>query len=316
MMPLGYLFFSGSAANKGEVTFHQWKYEATCLAKDATWPEALILQAMRRSLRGMAGDLLLNLGMKVTALEVISELDSTFGSVSTSEQLLESFFAAKQQKGESVAVWGCRLSGLAREAREAGASSSVDIQGMLRSKLFTGLTSQHVKHCVRKKFEDGEPYETLLRAARCAEEELSQEENEAAATSTQCFKGKAVHASSQLHAAQGTDHANLEKKLDELVNRIRALEDNMTAASNAAAVASLSGAEYCYKCGDPGHKKPHCPLNRDNTKKGKQKQQKQSSQAQQQPGSFSQPHGSVLQHPVPFPQHSRPYYQQPPHLPS
>jgi hypothetical protein len=93
--------FSGSKASKGEVTFHQWRYEAMCLAEDPTWPEPLIMQAIRRSLRGLAGELLLNLGMKVTVLEVIAELDSTFGNVSTSEQLMENFFSARQRKEET-----------------------------------------------------------------------------------------------------------------------------------------------------------------------------------------------------------------------
>jgi hypothetical protein len=56
-----------------------------------------------------------------------------------------------------------------------------------------------------------------------------------------------VQAFTQLRA-QGIEHNSLEKKLDELVNHIKALEENMTVVGAAAAPVALSGAEYCYEC--------------------------------------------------------------------
>jgi hypothetical protein len=77
---------------------------------------------------------------------------------------------------------------------------------------------------------------------------LDQAESEATATLSHGSNGRAVQASTQLHAAQGIDHDSLEKKLDELVNLIKALKENMTVVGAAAASVALSDAEYCYEC--------------------------------------------------------------------
>ena len=89
--------FSRSKASKGEVSYHQWRYEVMCLLEGQSWPEHLVLQAIRRSPRGIAGEALLNLFMKVTVLQVVSEFDSMFGNVSTPEQLIESFILPHKQ---------------------------------------------------------------------------------------------------------------------------------------------------------------------------------------------------------------------------
>jgi hypothetical protein len=75
----------------------------------------------------------------------------------TPEQLLENFFSAKQQKGENITQWGCCLSGLAREAIDAGASSSesracseVNFHNILKPEFDTSLRMMsHMRHsCV------------------------------------------------------------------------------------------------------------------------------------------------------------------------
>jgi hypothetical protein len=72
---------------------------------------------------------------------------------------------------------------------------------------------------------------------------LDQADSEATATLSHGSKGRAVQVSTQLHTAQGTYHGSLAKKLDELINHIKALEENMTVVGAAAAPVSLSGAK-------------------------------------------------------------------------
>lgn len=55
--------FSGSSPRKGaEVTYSHWKFELESIIDSNSWSDTTILQAIRKSLRGMALDTLHNLG--------------------------------------------------------------------------------------------------------------------------------------------------------------------------------------------------------------------------------------------------------------
>ena len=51
--------FSGE--EKSEVTFEVWKYEVTCIINDGSYPDTVVLQCIRNSLKGKARALLLTL---------------------------------------------------------------------------------------------------------------------------------------------------------------------------------------------------------------------------------------------------------------
>ena len=167
--------FSRGKVRKGEVSYTQWKYEVLCLEHEQAWPSAVLLLAIRRSLRGMAQDALHNLGMKVTIKQIVKKLDSIFGTVTSPEQLLENFYVSRQSEKESVAQWGTRLEDLAREAQEANTTASAAVRYMLRGKFVSGLCCQHIRNCIRHRFDKGESYDQLLRAARSIEEEQKQD---------------------------------------------------------------------------------------------------------------------------------------------
>ena len=79
------------------------------MVRDKIYPEAIILQAVRRSLRGTAADILLHLGETVSVDEVLGKFEKVFGNILPPEAILEKFFSAKQIDGERVVTWACRL---------------------------------------------------------------------------------------------------------------------------------------------------------------------------------------------------------------
>ena len=62
--------FSGESG-KGDVSFDQWKLEVKGLIKDLLYSPSVIVQSVRRSLRGTAADVLRTLGEDITAETVI-----------------------------------------------------------------------------------------------------------------------------------------------------------------------------------------------------------------------------------------------------
>ena len=50
------------SGNKGETTFDVWQYGVTCLLQDKTQPKEILLQAIRRFLKGDTGRVVMGLG--------------------------------------------------------------------------------------------------------------------------------------------------------------------------------------------------------------------------------------------------------------
>ena len=48
--------------NKGETTFDVWQYGVTCLLQDKTQPKEILLQTIRRFLKGDTGRVVMGLG--------------------------------------------------------------------------------------------------------------------------------------------------------------------------------------------------------------------------------------------------------------
>ena len=253
--------FSGSKPGKGEVTYRQWRYGVTSLYVDKTWPQSAILEAVRRSLRGMAADTLISLGMNITVKEVVVKLDSIFGTVDTPEQLIEKFYIARQEDKESVSEWGCRLTGLASKARQAGVITPLGLEDMMRCKFFSGLTSHDIKNSIRHRFDAGASYDVLLRAARQIEEELLQESRVARKKTVQTSQQQATKQSAPA-SNQGPNLSKIEKQLAELVSSVKSLESRVVSVetSTRPVVPAPRSGRHCYQCGNPNHLRSECPI--------------------------------------------------------
>ena len=85
-------FFSGEE-QKGDVSFEVWKFELNCLI---VYPDSLILQAIRKSLRGKSRDILLTLGESASPFIILNKLEGIYGNVSSNEVLLQQFYLESQ----------------------------------------------------------------------------------------------------------------------------------------------------------------------------------------------------------------------------
>lgn len=101
--------FYGENATKGEVDYEQWRYEVKSLLLEETYKEDMIMQAIRRSVRGEAIRILMRLGTGVDIETILEKFESVYGTVDTKEELLAKLYSAKQGESEDITAWSFRL---------------------------------------------------------------------------------------------------------------------------------------------------------------------------------------------------------------
>lgn len=165
--------FSGDQPpNKGEESFSVWRFETRCLISESL-PEHVVLQVVRKSLRGTARRALISLGESANLKDVLQKLDMLFGNVATIESVMQSFYNEKQRPKEDVTAYGCRLESLLQVAVENGHVSQKDRNEMLRSKFWNGLKDEKLKILTRNKYDMITDFYRLLREVRTVELELA-----------------------------------------------------------------------------------------------------------------------------------------------
>lgn len=126
---------------KGEVVYDQWKYEVLSLLRTRLHKDDVLLQAIRRSLKGEALKVLTRLGTEVSIKEILDKLDSVYGVVDTKESILARFYAARQGESEDITTWSCRLEDLLAKAVEKELVYPREVNDMLKGMLWTGMRS-------------------------------------------------------------------------------------------------------------------------------------------------------------------------------
>lgn len=124
---------------KGEVSYPQWVYEIKCLMLEKTHKHEVILQAVRRSVRGEAANLVRRLGLGVTIVQILDKFDSVYGEVDTKEHLLAKFYSATQGETEDVTKWSCRLEDILSNAVDRKIVEPDKVNEMLRNMFWQGL---------------------------------------------------------------------------------------------------------------------------------------------------------------------------------
>lgn len=232
--------FSGSEA-KGEASFVHWRYEVRCLVSEGL-KDSVILQAVRRSLRGQAADVLLHLGEGVAIRDLLAKLDVVFGDVLSTESVLENFYSSRQLAKESMALWACRLEDILQKAVLKGAFEESASKEMLRSKFWSGIFDPNMKMALRHHFDSGMDFSDLLTHARVVEDEFT--------------KPKAK-------CAQQSEDP-LAQKLDLVLQKLESVEGRVKA------LETKTNKRACYACGSSEHLLRDCPKkkNSGNAKRG------------------------------------------------
>lgn len=125
-------WFSGENA-KGELTFDLWRYTIRCLLKQQLCTESMIKEAMRTSLRGEAGIVVMRLGTDISVNQILNKLDSINGNIDQREALLAEFYGARQKEDEDITSWSCRLENVIGRAQDLGMVQVSDVDKMLHS---------------------------------------------------------------------------------------------------------------------------------------------------------------------------------------
>ncbi|PVD22602.1 hypothetical protein C0Q70_18420 [Pomacea canaliculata] len=137
------------------------------------YTDAIVLEAVRRSLRGEAARVAMRLGPQATLNELLQIFDSIFGLVVCDQDLLGSFYTARQQAGENVTQWRCRIEDILTQALSARLIERRAYSETLRCRLWGGLR-QHLKDRTAYKFEMKTDVDALFRSLRQTEQEADQ----------------------------------------------------------------------------------------------------------------------------------------------
>ncbi|XP_041374662.1 uncharacterized protein LOC121387570 [Gigantopelta aegis] len=166
--------FSGDdPPQKGDSSFMEWCFEVRCLMTDPEMHPPMVLQAVRKSLRGTARSMLIPLGERATVTDIISKLDILFGDVLTNGMIMQEFFNASQKSEESVTAFGCRLETMLQAAINCSDLDRHSKNDLLRHKFWTPLNCEKLKSQTRHKYDTIREYDDLLREIRKVEKELS-----------------------------------------------------------------------------------------------------------------------------------------------
>jgi hypothetical protein len=194
------------------------------------------MQAIRRSLRGQAAEVLLHLGEDVKVEAVLTKLELVFGDVLPAEAVLEAFYAAKQKPHETVAMWSCRLEGLLEQVKRKEVTDLKQSKEMLKTKFWSGLRDSSIKAALRHLMSKEQSYDDLLRLARTVEDEILPKSGDAKSCAVQ--------------DPILTQLQEISKRLTSIEGRLKDVE---------AAQKPTEDKRRCFNCGATGHFKKDCP---------------------------------------------------------
>lgn len=212
--------FSGSSS-KADTSFEAWKFEVRCHMNENSCNRDLLLQGVRKSLRGEAGTLCMHLGENASIEDILRKLEGVYGIVESGTTLLQQFYNAKQESGESVAEYGCRLEEIVNRAISRGAVAKEQANEMLRSKMWTGLRDERVRNATRYKYDTTLDFDALRAELRAMEQEIKE---------LDCVQNKNSKQQRTSHMPQvrGEDIGEqTEKSLDELKQKVKVLEEKV-----------------------------------------------------------------------------------------
>ena len=222
--------FSGSGK---DCSFGRWKHEAECLEADVKYSTSTVLEAVRKSLKTPAADVLPHLGVNATLQQLLDKIGSIYGSVLSGEALLEKFYCAKQAEDESCAKWSLTLEDSIYQAAQKGAIAKASVPGSLKQKFWSGLRDQNIKNALRHRYQELE-FEKVLAEARVIEEENSPKQQEKAKS----------------HQQTGAEDSKLDlllKKMEKMETEIKEIKEGKKTSSG------MKKKIVCEKCGIDGH---------------------------------------------------------------
>ena len=101
-------------------SYKEWGFEVKCLIGDPDVRPNLLIQHIRRSLRGTADTIIIPLGGKTSVKQLLEKLDILFGEISNNSMIMQECFNAFQLPNDYVTSFGCRLETMLLNAIDNG----------------------------------------------------------------------------------------------------------------------------------------------------------------------------------------------------
>lgn len=217
--------FTGSTT-KGELSFEAWKFEVKCLMQDKACHKDLLLQSVRRSLKGEASRLAMHLGEDAPLEEILIKLERVYGTVESGTTLLQQFYNSRQEGEESVGAYSCRLEDILNKAIARGAVAREQGDEMLRSKLWTGLKDERIRNATRYKYDCVHDFDVLRAELRAVEQEIREQDKvRGKPPKTQKMPSATYMPQTLSEPSKASDNGDsIKKTLSELMAKVKALE--------------------------------------------------------------------------------------------
>lgn len=163
----------------------------------------------------------MHLGENASIEDILRKLEGVYGIVESGTTLLQQFYNAKQESGESVAEYGCRLEEIVNRAISRGAVAKEQANEMLRSKMWTGLRDERVRNATRYKYDMTLDFDALRAELRAMEQEIKELDRVQNKNSIQ-------QRTSHMPQVRGENIGEQTKKsLDELKQKVKVLEEKV-----------------------------------------------------------------------------------------
>ena len=132
---------------------------------EKTHSKEIIAQAIRRSLKGEAGRIVMRLGPYATVEQILGKLSCIYGDVEEKEAILGEFYGARQKQNENVTEWSCRLEDILSKATMNGEVPASNSDKMLHDMLWKGLRSElkDITHYEKERYSSFDQLRVALR---------------------------------------------------------------------------------------------------------------------------------------------------------
>ncbi|KAH3735602.1 hypothetical protein DPMN_042138 [Dreissena polymorpha] len=155
---------------RNEATFEEWKLEVECVK--AIYSEVVVLQAIRKALKGQAKRIMLHLGPNASVEMIELKLEDAFGNIASRDSILSHFFLAEQKETDSIIEWGLSLEEMLLQASRNTAINASEKEDMLKRTFWRGLQNEVLKNASRVQFETDISYANLKKKLRAKEFEI------------------------------------------------------------------------------------------------------------------------------------------------
>ena len=166
--------FSGTEPTPSdELNFDQWCIDVK--SYQASYPDSILLPAIRKSIVGRAKSVIRHLGPSYTVDEVITVLTQEYEGVASSDVIFKDFYQLKQEKNEKAQIFSIRLRDMLTKLsiRFPDRVPKGDHDKILKDRFFYGIKIE-LRNSIRHLYDDDSvTFSQLLVKARRNEEEDS-----------------------------------------------------------------------------------------------------------------------------------------------